>query len=293
MSIHIKNSFTIRMLLTLFAIGAFWSFYTGVALADDTPRTSVSTHTVSGGRSSTLPGVITEGQHDALATEGPRSSLDTRGSSSKPRISSGKPGADSSLQSSSDYDFWFYDVDVQLFNDDDFDGYYHGIDVLFDADTNFSVAEVYAVLYLSFEGGPWNEYAVTEDFNIFGTSGSDEYVIVTELMSGYPTGSYDLLIELFDSYDGAFLAEFGPLDSSEMSFLPLEDFNRDAPVVRETRVVVSEGGGGSMDVLLISILLLLLVGSAFRKIWRHRNDALTRIDAPSGYWADTVTTRKY
>ena len=59
-------------------------------------------------------------------------------------------------------------------------------------------------MYLSYEGGPWNEYAETEDFTIFGTSSEDEYVLVSELMSGYPTGSYDILIELFDAYDGAF-----------------------------------------------------------------------------------------
>ena len=281
------GSFTMRMLLTLFAIASFWSFYTSTAFADDSPRNSVSTHTVTGGRSNSNPDAVSEGNYDALVTEGRRSRLDTRSGLSRTVVGSAKPGTDSTLQESSGYDFWFYDVDVQLFNDDDGDGYFHGIDVLFDADTNFSAVEVYAVLYLSFEGGPWNEYAVTEDFNIYGASSSDEYVIVSELMSGYPTGSYDLLIELFDAYDGTFLAEFGPLDSSEMSYLTLEDFNRDAPVVIERQVVVSHGGGGSMDALLIVLLLLLLVGSAGRKIWRHRNDALMRIDAPTGNWSDT------
>lgn len=291
MSIYIKNGFTIRFLLTIFAIGAFWSFYTGVAIADDKPRNSISSHTVTGGRSNTSPDQVTEGNYDALLKEGPRNRTTTRAGAAKPGSSTTKPGADSSLQESSGYDFWFYDVDVVLFNDDDYDGYFHGIDVLFDADTNFSVAEIYAVLYLSFEGGPWNEYAVTEDFNIFGTSGSDEYVIVTELMSGYPTGSYDLLIEIFDAYDGAFLAEFGPLDSSEMSFLALEDFNRDAPLV-ETPVAVSHGGGGAIDGFIIGLLLLLLFGSAVRKIWRRRNDTVTRIDSPAGYWSDSVD-KKY
>lgn len=287
MSINIKTSFTLRLLLTFFAISAFWSFYTGVAVADDKPRNSVSTHTITGGRSNTSPDEVTEGEHDALLTEGPRSRTTTRGGMSKPGAGNAKPGTDSSLQESSGYDFWFYDVDVVLFNDDDYDGYYHGIDVLFDADTNFSSAEIYAVLYLSFEGGPWNEYAVTEDFNIFGTSGSDEYVIVTELMSGYPTGSYDLLIEIFDAYDGVFLAEFGPLDSSEMSYLALEDFNRDAPV-GETQVAVSHGGGGAIDGFVISLLLLVLLGSAIRKIWQRRNDSLMRIDSPTGNWSDSM-----
>ena len=132
--------------------------------------------------------------------------------------------------------------------DDDDDGYFYGVDLLFDADTIYSSADVYAAVYLSFEGGPWNEYAVTDDFTINGASGTDEFVLVTELMSGYPTGSYDLLIELFDSYDGAFVASFGPEDSSGLVFLPLEDFGRDAPVVEQRVVVTHSGGGGAIGI---------------------------------------------
>jgi hypothetical protein len=175
-------------------------------------------------------------------------------------------------------DFWIYDADVQLFNDDDRDGYFHGIDLLFDADSIYSAAEVYAVVYLSLDFGPWNEYGVTEDFWIFGASGTDEYVLVTELMSGYPTGDYDLLIELFDAVDHSFLTGFGPDETSALSFLPLEDFNRDAPI-DDIPVAVSHGGAGAADAWTISILLLLLVVSATRKIWLHRNDVLVRIDS--------------
>ena len=101
---------------------------------------------------------------------------------------------------------WFYDAWVDLYADVDNDGYYSGIDLTFDADTIYSVAEVYAVVYLSYELGPWNEYAVTEDFTILGSSGTDEYFIETDLVAGYPTGDYDILIELFDTFDNAFVA---------------------------------------------------------------------------------------
>ena len=159
-----------------------------------------------------------------------------------------------SLSQSSSFDFWIFDADVQLFYDDDGDGYYYGIDLLFDADTIYSSADVYAAVYLSYEGGPWNEYAVTEDFTIYGSSGSDEFVLVTELMSGYPTGEYDLLIELFDSFNGDFVASFGPGDTSELAYLPLEDFNRDAPIV-EQRVVVTRSGGGALGIWMLIALL--------------------------------------
>ena len=161
-------------------------------------------------------------------------------------------------------DFWFYTADVILFNDDDFDGYYWGIDLLFDADTYFDVVDVYAAVYLSYEGGPWNEIAVTESFPIFGATSDDEYVVVTELLSGYPTGDYDVLIELFDSFDGTFLAEFGPEDSSELSFLPLEDANRDDPNFDRPVVVVQRGGGGATSWWMIITMLLWLLGTSFR-----------------------------
>lgn len=151
-------------------------------------------------------------------------------------------------------DFWFYGADVELYFDQDADGYFYGIDLWFDADTYYDVADVYAVLYLSYEGGPWNEYAATEDFTLLGATGADDYVVETDLMSGYPTGSYDLLVELFDAYDGTFLASIGPEDTSELGFLPLEDSVSDAPVVVVRQVVVREGGGGSTGILMLIML---------------------------------------
>jgi len=211
-------------------------------------RSSVSSHIIQGGRdNSTVQNKTTE-EYGALKTTGERSRSGTRAGFAK-------PGAGSSSAQSTSFDFWIYDADVQLFNDDDNDGYFYGVDLLFDADT----------------------------FTIFGSSGSDEYVLVTELMSGYPTGDYDLLIELFDTFDGAFVASYGPDETSGLGFLPLEDFNRDAPVT-EVVIIESHGGGGSLDGWLLSILILLLLISASRKIWRHRNDSLVRIDTPPPAW---------
>ena len=246
--------------------------------SNDEVRMSITRHHVEGGRENASNVKETTEDYDPLLTGGDRTSKGTRGVS--------KSGVESSAQSGS-FDFWIYDVDVILFNDDDRDGYFHGIDLLFDADTYYSSAEVYAVLYLSYEGGPWNEYGVTEDFWIYGTSANDEYVMVTELMQGYPTGDYDLLIELFDAWDGSFVASYGPEDSSELSYLPLEDFNRDAPAP-ETRVVVNSGGGGSMDGWTLGAFLLVLLAGAIRKIWRRRNDTLMRIDSPAPIWGSTL-----
>ena len=161
-------------------------------------------------------------------------------------------------------EFWFYDAYVTLFADSDDDGYYTGIELEFDADTVYTTADVYAVAYLSLDYGPWNEYAVTADFTLYGASDTDVYVIETELVSGYPAGDYDILIELYDTFDGSLVASFGPEETSELSFLPLEDATYDAPSGTTTQVVInSGGGGGSIGWLLV---LGLTIVAAMRRI---------------------------
>jgi hypothetical protein len=207
-------------------------------------RVSNSTHLQGDGRDNAVAIRESRDEYEPLGTSDRSRDKDRARASSKA----------SSLQSTSaNTDFWFYLADVELYGDSDRDGYYSGIDLLFDVDTYYSVAEIYAVAYLSYEGGPWEEYAVTEDFTIFGSSGADDYVIVTDLVSGYPRGDYDILIEVFDAGTSEFLAYFGPEDTSELAFLPLEDMDRDAPAT-ETRVTVNSGGGGASDLLLLVLL---------------------------------------
>jgi len=214
-------------------------------------RSSTSKHIIEGGRDGDQSGVKTKDSFAPLMSEGVRQSRQDRRANRKTAAASSAPA----LARQYANDFWIYEADVVLFGDDDGDGFYYGIDLLLDADTAWSSADVYGVLYLSLAGGPWNEYAITEDFRIFGTSPDDEYVLVTELDSGYPTGDYDMLIELYDSVTGEFLTDFGPESSSALSLLPLEDFNRDAPLFDEPVTVVRQNrGGGSMG--LISVLLL-------------------------------------
>jgi hypothetical protein len=160
-------------------------------------------------------------------------------------------------------EFWFYAVDVELFADEDLDGYFYGIDLLFVADTIYERADVYAVLYLSREGGPWYEYAETDVFPLFGATSDDDFVVVSELLSGYPAGSYDILIELYDTWDDSFVADIGPETSPALSYLPLEDAGRDEPP-DPPDVIVVEDGGGSADVPTVLLLALTLAVTAVR-----------------------------
>lgn len=220
-------------------------------------RESTTRYYDKGGRARVSLKARTEDRYAALQTDGKRQEP------GKTDIG-GKPSSSAAAAKGSN-DFWIYYADVELFFDDDDDGYFYGIDVLFDADTYFEAADVYAALYLSYEGGPWNEYAVTETFSIFGATSDDEYVVVTELESGYPSGSYDLLIELYDAYDGAFVADMGPESNSELAFLPLEDFNRDDP-----RIGGSHGhGGGALDWPTVLMLIVSAVIAYARRRLRQ------------------------
>ena len=231
-----------------------------VADGDD-KRVSLSRHFQGDGRDDAVAIKETRDEYGELSVTGvragkTRSSVQSKTSTEQPAMS---PNTD----------FWFYLADVELYADDDRDGYYSGVDLLFDVDTYHTVADIYAVAYLSYEGGPWEEYAVTEDFTIFGSSGTDDYIIVSDLVSGYPTGDYDLLIEIFDADNNAFLAFFGPEDSSELAFLPLEDINRDAPA-GGTRVTVNNGGGGSFDWLMLALLGLAAFAARRSELTRRR-----------------------
>lgn len=240
--------------------------------ATEESRVSVSSHFLNGGRSQATPDFVSTDEYDADSAAGQR---EHKGLRSVQQKASGVASATPNI------DFWFYTVDVILYGDDDRDGYHTGIDLLFDADTIWSSAEVYAVLYLSLEGGPWTEYAVTENFYIFGTSATDEYVIVSDLVSGYPTGSYDILIELFDAWDDSFVADIGPESTSELAFLPLEDEQRDAPVIApQPVVVVNRGGGGAVDVLTLAAFAMASVAAgvvALRRRRRPGSDSLAAI----------------
>jgi hypothetical protein len=223
-------------------------------------RVTYSTHLKGDGRDNAIFIKESRDEHEASGSTGDGRQKTRSGARSK---------AASGDSMSLNADFWVYLADVELYGDSDRDGYYSGIDLLFDVDTYYSVADIYVVAYLSYEGGPWEEYAVTEDFTIFGASGTDDYVIVTDLVAGYPRGDYDILIEVFDADTSEFLAWFGPEDTSDLAFLPLEDMERDSPAP-ETRVTVNSGGGGASDLLLLALLGSFATAAGLRRITGRR-----------------------
>ena len=143
-----------------------------------------------------------------------------------------------------------FDAQSVLLWDYDDDGFYHKFRVSFDADVDYGEAHVYAKLYLSYEGGPWNHYFTTDVFHILDSVAYDDYVVVTRLLEGYPSGYYDVLIELYDADSGNQVTSFGPYDDWALSALPLEDDARDYNYPSSISY-----GGGSLDWLFALVLV--------------------------------------
>ena len=165
------------------------------------------------------------------------------------------------------YYYRVYDAYTELVFDDDGDGHFHYFKVTFDADTDHFAADVYARLYLSLEGGPWLEYFITDVFTLIGSSGVDDYEVSTELVTGYPTGYYDVLIELYEADYDEHVASFGPFESSALSMLPLEDLESDNDFVPVPGPAISSssGGGGNLGLATLLILFSLLLYRGSRR----------------------------
>lgn len=233
-----------------------------------------------------------EGYRRDRAPDELRSPFDLTESRAAPGTFAVKPrgGIDARAHLSPMYgDAYVYDASVELFYDRDGDGYYHYLRVQFDADTIFDVMPVYAELYLSADGESWEHLYTSDTFRIYGSGPDDEYEIETELVSGYSSGRYDLLIELYDADYAELVDEFGPLESEAMAFLPLEDSARDgggtAPPIHD-----SDGGGGAAGWPLIAALAAAVAGRRLRARGRQPADARSqpagsmRSSTP-GFWS--------
>lgn len=152
--------------------------------------------------------------------------------------------------------FTIFDAQTVMSWDDDDDGFYHRLRVSFDPDVSGDEAWVYARLYLSLEGGPWEHIHTTEVFPIIGDASDDAYEVVTRLIDGYPTGYYDVLIELYDADYDLLVLNYGPYEDLDLAVLPLEDSYRDS-------YDDHDGGGGALGMGML--LMLAIAGWGVRR----------------------------
>jgi hypothetical protein len=199
--------------------------------------------------------------HDILTLEETRSVKREALGSEKPEDESATSAIDAtSGQRSIQYgDHWVFDAGTDLLLDADRDGYYRYLRVHFDVDSYFDQAYVYARLYTSPDGESWDFYYETDDFLVTGTTPDDAYEVESELLANYPPNLYDVLVEIYDADTNVLVDEFGPVESSALSLLPLEDADFDgvaAPVI----ITEEHGGGGSFSWASLLALACALVG---------------------------------
>jgi len=138
-------------------------------------------------------------------------------------------------------EFWIYESWVKLEQDIDYDGYHSTFSIEFDADTIFTRAPVYAVLYLG-KNDVYESIHVSSEFYIYSEDSTDTFTIESTLVSGYPPGEYDILLELYDADTEMLVAYTDAYDDSALAYLPLESENNEY-VVEDTVVIVEEHGG--------------------------------------------------
>ncbi|MDC8832517.1 choice-of-anchor H family protein [Alteromonas gilva] len=165
---------------------------------------------------------------------------------------SGKTGEQ--LRTTQSVDYWFYDAWVTLYNDRDYDGYFSAFDLEFDADTNYYRAPVYAIVYLG-TADYYEPFHVTDVFDLYGDSSEDGVLLENELITGYPSNDYDILIELIDADTDLHVATLDAYSDADLSYQSIESSDYDRPVTSE---VVIEHHGGSWGIG-ASVALLLMV----------------------------------
>jgi hypothetical protein len=157
-------------------------------------------------------------------------------------------------------DFAIYGATSYLQDDYDGDGFYQTFSVSFDADiysyTPNQLGEVYALLYISKNGGPWTHYYTTDNFLIEGETDLDEYEVITTFLSGYSADHYDILIDLYQEGYSDIVASYSSDDSNALYALSLESADYDEPYIEVVEVIeVSHGGSVSIITLLCFIFL--------------------------------------
>lgn len=156
-------------------------------------------------------------------------------------------------------EFSIYNAFSFLEDDFDGDGYYQTFGVIFDADVynpnGNEESVIYAELYLSTDGIHWEHYYTTEDFLISGNNAEDEFEVITTLASGYPTNTYDVLIDIYEVGYSDIVATYSSNDTNALYALPLESANYDEIYVEE---IIIHGGSSSIAFILLALITVFI-----------------------------------
>lgn len=157
---------------------------------------------------------------------------------------------------------WVYDAWLSTYSDGDNDGYYPSFELTFDADTSFTNADVFAVVYLG-DNSTYKEIHTTSVFTIFADASNDEFTFSTELLEGFPSDDYDVLIELYDADTLELQDSYDHTSDPDLSLVSLEsaeyEHRQFAPAVN------AHEHGGAIGVT----MLFALMGLVF---FRHKGN---------------------
>jgi hypothetical protein len=145
-----------------------------------------------------------------------------------------------SARSDDDPDFWIYDSFVTLTEDLDYDGYYSSFRLEFDVDTVYLSAPIYAVIYTS-TSDVFTPFYTTEVYNINGDSTQDAIIVENQLVTGFPSNDYELMVMIYDAETDEVVAVTDGTDDADLAILSLE--SEDYEYVETVEVVVIEHGG--------------------------------------------------
>lgn len=164
---------------------------------------------------------------------------------------------------SNSLEFDIYSATTVLFDDVDYDGFYQTFSVTFDADVYGPYlgqrARVFADMYLSKDGGPWQLYFTTEAFTIVDDITDDEFEVLTTLDAGYSTEHYDVLIDVYEVGFSDIVATISSEDLDSLYALPLESADRDRyeEVSVSTSVGISAGSTTFFSIVGLGLIVLM------------------------------------
>lgn len=134
----------------------------------------------------------------------------------------------SPLYSTNAFGFSVYDASISLLTDNDGDGYFSEFELNFDVDYDNGTTDVYADIYYRKPGGEWLWFYTTNDFQISGNSSSDNYSVISNLTTGFPSDSYEFLIDIYESGIPGIVVTYSSADDVDLSNVPLEDNGYDS-----------------------------------------------------------------
>lgn len=150
-------------------------------------------------------------------------------------------------------DVWFHRLELELTGDINNNGFFHRLYLRFDADTNRASQPVWAEFSLQRPGRAEQRFYVSSIFTLYRQSSNDWFAIDTIFEDDFATAYYDVIIRLYDANTGWLLADISGYDEMILADLPLEDVQRDQPVLM---VVESYGGGiGIFALFMLGVLL--------------------------------------